>query len=227
VCAPQPISPGKVVVNSDPQLLDLWHILPNSPCIGMGTNIGKIGFRDIDGQPWASPPAIGCDEVTGGIPAGDLALSVTGWPQVAAGGVMPLTAQISGQPAYLNWDFGDGTVTTNAGFNPTHTWTNPGSYLVTARAFNNDHPEGVSATFTAEVAPLAIPEWGPPTQTGSKFQAEFFGQPGITYEVYTSTNLAASSGWQLWQIVSGTGGPLTIGDTSTAWPGMYYRVKVR
>jgi hypothetical protein len=61
-CCATPLPPGVGNISLDPQLLaDGFHLLPTSPCRGAGTNRVVVGI-DIDGQPWANPPAIGCDE---------------------------------------------------------------------------------------------------------------------------------------------------------------------
>ena len=57
---PKPSGPGNSA--SDPQLLpDGIHVASTSPCRGAGTN-SVVSGADIDGQPWANPPSIGCDE---------------------------------------------------------------------------------------------------------------------------------------------------------------------
>jgi len=57
---PLPSGPGNVDVN--PQLLaDGVHLAATSPCIGAGI-ASVVSGTDIDGQPWNTPPSIGCDE---------------------------------------------------------------------------------------------------------------------------------------------------------------------
>jgi hypothetical protein len=60
-CAdPQPPGPGNIDVN--PQVLaDGFHLAQTSPCIGRGIS-NVVSGTDIDGQPWNTPPSIGCDE---------------------------------------------------------------------------------------------------------------------------------------------------------------------
>ena len=60
-CCTTPLPPGVGNIGADPQLMpDGIHIANTSPCRGAGTNLA-VG-TDIDGQPWANPPSIGCDE---------------------------------------------------------------------------------------------------------------------------------------------------------------------
>jgi len=48
------------------------------------------------------------------------------------------------------WDFGDGTVVSNAAY-LRHGWSGPGLYTVTLTGYNDSFPEGVMATVPVEV----------------------------------------------------------------------------
>lgn len=57
-----PLAAGAGNMDSDPQLhSDGLHLGVTSPCRGAGTNGIASGY-DLDGDAWASPPSIGCDE---------------------------------------------------------------------------------------------------------------------------------------------------------------------
>jgi hypothetical protein len=214
-------------ITNNPQLLDLWHVATTSPCRGAGANLLPVGFADIDNQNWISPPAIGCDDVSDSGPTGPLSLSVTAWPEVVVGGVLPLTASITGQAARLEWSFGDGTVVADVGFSTTHRWTNAGSYTVTATVFNWDHPAGVAATLPVDVVPLASPVLTTPRFSQQSFSMQFSGQPGATYDFQQATNLASPIAWQTLQTVNSMGGVITVTDLQATGQRRFYRVQSR
>jgi len=73
------------------------------------------------------------------------------YTNVAMGYSVSLTALIEGRTTESVWDFGDGDVAINEPF-VTHSWAQPGDYLVALWAFNESLEGGVSATVTIHVA---------------------------------------------------------------------------
>ncbi len=60
---PLPSGTGNINGNSaSQQFLDLFHIATTSPCRAAGSALYASG-TDLDGEPWANPPSMGCDEV--------------------------------------------------------------------------------------------------------------------------------------------------------------------
>ena len=122
--------------------------LPNLALRGAGSPAYARGV-DIDGEPWASPPAMGADQphpTTGPLRVWfDAEFS-----QVGSGYPVAFTALNTGPILRSVWDFGDGTTLTNAPF-ASHAWSAPGNYLVRLTGYNDDHPEGVTATLTVAV----------------------------------------------------------------------------
>ena len=146
---PLPVSDTNSI-SADPQLTDAVHISAGSPCIGAGISGVAIG-TDIDGETWAEPPSIGCDEYHSAAAAGPLSVSVQAqYTNVAVGFAVPFTATITGHASSNSWDFGDGTVATNQ-LDFSHAWSVPGDYVVTLTAFNSSNPGGVSATVAIHV----------------------------------------------------------------------------
>jgi PKD repeat protein len=152
-CCTPPLATNNGVGNIfvDPQLTSASHISAASHCRGKGSAAYIMG-TDIDGEPWANPPSIGCDEYLAGAVTGPLEVS---WSAnrllVTPGYTVTLTPAIQGKVSLIVWDFGDGVVISNRPY-ASYTWTKPGDYSVVLRAYNGSHPDGVSATGLVQVA---------------------------------------------------------------------------
>lgn len=150
-CATPLPDSGTNDITAAPQMADDDHVAANSPCIGAGSPYYSTGV-DIDGQPWLSPPSIGCDEFYAGAVTGALSVAVAAdYSEASTGFYLNLSAQVSGRARSNAWNFGDGSVVSNAVF-IAHDWMTPGDYPVTFTAYNDDNPGGVSATTTVHVA---------------------------------------------------------------------------
>jgi hypothetical protein len=150
-CCTTPLPPNGVGnISADPQLASASHLSAESPCLGAGSATYASG-TDIDGEAWANPPSIGCDEYHAGTVTGPLTVGLTAtFTNVATGFPVGLTAFIGGRTDLSVWDFGDGLVEVNEPYT-SHAWTAPGDYLVALWAFNDSYPGGVSATVTVHV----------------------------------------------------------------------------
>jgi hypothetical protein len=134
----------------EPQLASSSHLSVNSPCRGAGL-AGSATGADIDGEPWANPPSIGCDEYYGGAVTGNLTVAILATStNVAVGSTLQFTAIVEGRAAASAWDFGDGVIVSNRPY-ASHDWTNPGDYLVTLRAYNDTQPSSVAASVAIHV----------------------------------------------------------------------------
>jgi hypothetical protein len=137
-------------ITTDPQLASASHLSGTSPCRGAGSADYASG-TDIDGEPWLSPPSIGCDEYRPGAVTGPLSVGiVAAYTNVAVGFTVELTALIDGRTTASVWEFGDGVVVSNRPC-ANHAWLAPGDYGVVLRAYNESLPGGVSATVTVHV----------------------------------------------------------------------------
>jgi hypothetical protein len=146
---PDPGSTGNIT--NSPMRLSASHIHADSPCVGAGSSSYASGV-DIDGDAWAAPPSIGCDEPRSPY-SGDLTVSIIeDGSSVATGYNLSFTADIFGETASIRWVFGDGTVISNANI-ANHAWSDEGIYDVILTAFNTDNPAGVSATVQVYVCP--------------------------------------------------------------------------
>jgi hypothetical protein len=134
----------------EPQLASAWHLSANSPCRGRGSPAHASGL-DLDGEPWANPPSIGCDELRAGAVTGPLSVGIAAtFTNVAVGYPVGLTALIEGRLTASVWDLRDGVSVTNQPY-VTHAWMAPGDYAVVLQAYNETYPAGVSATVTVRV----------------------------------------------------------------------------
>ena len=151
-CASPPPTNGVGSISLDPQLASASHLSAASPCRGAGNAAYASGVDiDIDGEAWASPPSIGCDEYHAGAVTGPLNVGLAAtFTNVAVGFGVELTALIQGRTTISVWEFGDGFVEINQPY-ATHAWEAPGDYLVALWSFNESHPEGVRATVTVHV----------------------------------------------------------------------------
>src|SRR5262249_2071176 len=129
-CCTTPLpSSGNSNTNVQPQLASVWRLSAGSPCRGAGSAAYSSGV-DIDGEPWANPPSIGCDEYwTGSVTGALSAAIVASYTNVAVGFAVDFQALIAGRLSSSSWDFGDGTVVSNRPF-ASHTWNAAGDYVV-------------------------------------------------------------------------------------------------
>ena len=149
-CCTTPLPGGTGNIDADPQLASASHLSAASPCRGAGSAAYASGV-DIDGEPWANPPSIGCDEVYAGTATGPLSVIIQApYTNVMAGFTANFTAAIAGRLTASQWDFGDGTVPSNRPY-ALHAWGALGDYLVVLRAYNDSNPGGVSATTRVHV----------------------------------------------------------------------------
>lgn len=220
-----PFRSGPGNISSDPQLMDSYHLASTSPCRGAATNV-TIG-TDLDGESWTNPPSMGCDDVCETGVTGSLAVAVSApWPVVAERGSLPLNGQVTGWASRVGWDYGDGSILTNASLLSTsHVWTNAGDYTVTFTAFNADNPGGVSTNLLVHVVPLEAPIITTGGLSGTNFSLGFPGQPGVTYMVEQATNLDAPVTWQTVGTVFSTGGVMQVVDVKATNNMRFYRVK--
>ena len=148
---PMPLS-GSGNITNEPELADSVHLSSDSPCIGAAYSAYAAGV-DIDGDAWADPPCIGCDQFVEGSGTGLLTVAIqTDYLSVREGYPICLYADIEGHASSNIWSFGDGTYETNIIYKQ-YVWSMAGSIDVEITAFNSDFPGGITATQRIEVLP--------------------------------------------------------------------------
>jgi hypothetical protein len=149
-CCTTPLPAGTGNLVEEPQLASASHLSAGSPCRGRGSAAYASGV-DVDGEPWANPPAIGCDECWSGSVTGALSVALMAtYTNVAMGFGVDFQAVIGGRVSGSRWDFGDGVVVSNRPW-ASHVWAAPGEYVVELRAYSESHPAGVAAAVTVRV----------------------------------------------------------------------------
>ncbi len=220
-----PLAAGAGNIAEDPQFVDGVHLAPTSPCRGTGNSLFSIG-TDLEGEPWVSPPSMGCDEVWESGMVGPLAVSLTaGYSEVAAYGAMPLYGQVVGRASRLEWSFGEGLVLTNLSYVTSHVWPNPGEYQVTFTAYNADNPGGETANLLVRVVPLVPPPLTAEGLNGTNFSLSFPGQSGVTYLIEQTTNLVPPVTWQTVRTILSTGALMQVLDPRATNAMRFYRVR--
>jgi len=150
-CCTTPLPAGGLGnIDVDPQLASASHLGAGSPCIGAGSVDYATG-TDIDGETWADPPSVGCDESHSGSVTGPLSAQIdAAYTEVAVGYGVDFRALIAGAASSSAWDFGDGTVVSNQPYT-SHAWMAPGIYPVVLTAWNDSSPGGMSETVMVQV----------------------------------------------------------------------------
>jgi hypothetical protein len=215
-------------IETDPQLLGDYRLAVTSPCRGTG-NAAFVSGTDLDGQPWANPPSMGCSEVWESERIGPLSVGLSAsLPEVAQGGSIKLLGSLTGNATRVDWDFGDGlTLTNESRMEPMHSWTNPGDFTVTFRAYNTEQVNGVSTNLVVNVIPLEATVLTSSGLVGANFGLSFSTQPGVTYTVQRATNFEPPVIWQTLHSIYSTGAyiyPFT--DTKATNDSSYYRVHI-
>jgi hypothetical protein len=224
---------GNINGTNSPQFLDSFHIATTSPCCSAGSALYASG-TDLDGEPWANPPSMGCDEVVVSNLVGPLSVNIltfqtnllVGLPGNLRFGYFQ--GIVTGHAAYVTWSFGDGPTSTNFGVACSHQWTNTGDYFVTLTAYNNDNPTGVSTNILIHVLLPNVPPLQSPVLLTNGFQFQFAGQWSAYYNVQYTTNLAPPVVWQtLVTNYFGTDGMEQILDFTPTDQVRFYRVGVQ
>jgi len=219
--------------NASPQFLDLFHIATTSPCRGVGSALYASG-TDLDGEPWANPPSMGCDEVVVSNLVGPLSVNLSASQTnllVSTPNFSPpphddfFQGNITGRATYVTWSFGDGPTSTNFGVASSHWWTNTGDYTVTFTAYNTDNPAGVSTNTLIHVLLPDVPQLQSPALLANGFQFQFAGQWNANYTIQYTTNLAPPVTWQTLQTIFwNSDDVIQISDSTPTNAVRFYRV---
>jgi hypothetical protein len=214
-------------------VLDGVHLAAASPCRGAGNPLYATG-TDLDGEPWLSPPSIGCDEYyaadyTGPLSPGPIsALNAVDRGPVLRNAFASVYTSLTGNADRLAWSFGDGTLITNHfSLNTLHKWTNAGDFNVTFTAYNADNPGGVSTNALIHVNLPDSPLLSATASNGTNLVLSFQIQSPLTYVVERTTNLTPPIIWQTSASFSaGYTGNAFITNNASTNGAAFFRVRV-
>lgn len=149
-CCTQPLTNGFGNISDAPLLADAFHLQPISLCRAAGDGTGLSGV-DLDGKPWGTPPSIGCYEYHPGVLTGPLIVDIQASNAFTRTNIpLSFSAAITGNFNGCLWDLGDGTMVANRS-SVSHYWATNGDVVVSLTAFNDSHPNGVTATLLVHV----------------------------------------------------------------------------
>lgn len=224
--SPQP-SRGTNNITASPLFLDAgFHLAPASPCRGAG-NLLYVSGNDLDDEPFANPPSMGCDEFIEANMTGPLSLTfLNPTTEIVVNHRLFFQSLIQGRVSKVEWSFGDGPAATNLTSSSSHIWTNTGTYPVILTVYNADHPEGVSSNLMVTVDPFLSPSLVSANAVSNGFQFSFFAQAYVPYNIQYATNLSAPITWQtvVQPIYQGTNGTVTVSYPLNTNGVRFYRV---
>ena len=125
---------GTANLIAQPKLASAWHLSLGYPCHGAGNPASATGL-DIDGEPWAKPPAIGCDEYRTGAVTGRSARLSCRLHRNGRGICRRVRRDDRRPYSASRWEFGDGTVVSNRPY-AARSWGPPANCRVVLRAYN-------------------------------------------------------------------------------------------
>ena len=180
----------------------------------------------MDGEAWANPPSMGCDEVIVSNLVGPLAVTILpAQTNVLVTRPAGFSGIVAGRAATIGWSFGDGATVTNSARVVLHQWTNSWDYNVVFTAYNNDNPAGFSTNVVMHVQALSVPQIQSTVRLTNGFQFQFAGQTNANYTIQSATNLVPPVTWQTLQtILNSGGGVIQITDASATNGSPFYRV---
>ena len=198
-CSPDLMPGADGNITNAPLLRSISHLAPNSPCLGAG-NADYADGVDLDGEPWESMPAMGCDEVAGVLPNdGFILLSLDLPERVVTDYPIDNFNLVHGNVSNFVVEFGDGTVISNTLLN-VKSWSVPGRYEVVLSAFNLEYPQGLHVTNTVVVADpddaaLYVAMDGNDANDGASWASPFASiQTGVVSQAYVGGTVYVGPG---------------------------------
>ena len=153
-CVQGTVPSGAGNINADPLFAGPYHLQAGSPCAAAGLPAQASGV-DMDGTPWGSAPAMGCDLplVPGGTPRVTLRVPA----RVSVGQRIPLSVECPAPHASTRVDYGDGVseaVDSTVWF--LHAWKEPGFYSILTEVSGGSLAAPLLATQAIEVVDTRI-----------------------------------------------------------------------
>ncbi|MBN2161891.1 MAG: hypothetical protein JXR25_09585 [Pontiellaceae bacterium] len=198
-CSPAVSHGSNGCITNEPLMASHSHLQTGSPCIGAGS-VNYLSGSDLDGDPWGSPPPMGCDEpdsIHDGLIDLNLSISAT---EILTGMNVTITSVIIGQCSRITLDLDDGTVLTNALGPISRSWATSGTKQIVLTAYNDNFPSGISIireikTSTMEEAAIRVAPTGNDANDGSSWAlAKATIQAGIDAQAFPGGSVLVSNG---------------------------------
>jgi hypothetical protein len=198
---------------------------------GNATSAGGNDMPTANVQPWGHTSYNGITGVFALMPFGEERPRAV-FDRTLAGDTLSVDAQDSISTSAITafeWNFGDGT--TAIGASSTHTYTEPGTFLVSLRVTNEDGFSATAHRLVEVTDAAAVPPLVPPVRVTRPMDGlqslGFSTQAGVHYQVQVASSLDPDA-WSNWgDVMVGDGEDMSVEvDAPSTGDALFYRILI-